>query len=133
MNKFCKSCGTQLIDDAKFCGSCGAKTLEVEASPPNTVPQAPKETKPRTPPKKLLFSAVAVVLVIALGAAILPRLGKEVANTEETTGDLSAFTYTERDYTAKAKELKVSPESPSASAHGVTITFGEYAFAGVKR
>lgn len=130
MNKFCKSCGTQLIDDAKFCGSCGAKTLEVEASPPNTVPQAPKETKPRTPPKKLLFSAVAVVLVIALGAAILPRLGKEVANTEGTTGDLSAFTYTERDYTAKAKELKVSPESPSASAHGVTIQFGEYALDG---
>lgn len=130
MNKFCKSCGTHLIDDAKFCGSCGAKTLEVEASPPNTVPQAPKETKPRTPPKKLLFSAVAVVLVIALGAAILPRLGKEVANTEGTTGDLSAFTYTERDYTAKAKELKVSPESPSASAHGVTIQFGEYALDG---
>lgn len=130
MNKFCKSCGTQLIDDAKFCGSCGAKTLEVEASPPNTVPQAPKETKPRTPPKKLLFSAVAVVLVIALGAAILPRLGKEVANTEGTTGDLNAFTYNERDYTAKAKELKVSPESPSASAHGVTIQFGEYALEG---
>ncbi len=132
MNKFCKSCGTQLIDDAKFCGSCGAKTLEVEASPPNTVPQAPKETKPRTPPKKLLFSAVAVVLVIALGAAILPRLGKEVANTEGTTGDLSAFTYTDRDYAAKAKELKVSPESPSASAHGVTIQFGEYALEGDK-
>ena len=130
MSKFCKSCGTQLIDDAKFCGSCGAKTQEAEAAPPNTVPQAPKETKPRTPPKKLLFSAVAVVLVIALGAVILPRLGKEVANTEGTTGDLSTFTYNERDYTAKAKELKVSPESPSASAHGVTIQFGEYALEG---
>lgn len=130
MNKFCKSCGTQLIDDAKFCGSCGAKTQEAEASPPNTVPQAPTETKPRTPPKKLLFSAVAVALVIALGVAIIPRLGKEADNIEGTTGDLSAFTYNERDYTAKAKELKVSPESPSASAHGVTIQFGEYALEG---
>ena len=92
--------------------------------------RAPKEAKPRTPPKKLLFSAVAVVLVIALGAAILPRLGKEVNNTEGTMGDLSAFTYTERDYGAKGKELKVSPERPSASAHGVNIQFGEYALTG---
>ena len=77
-----------------------------------------------------MFSAVAVVLVIALGSAILPRLGKEAANTEGTTGDLSAFAYTERDYAAKAKELKVSPESPSASAHGESIQCGEYALAG---
>ncbi|MEA5025614.1 MAG: zinc-ribbon domain-containing protein [Desulfitobacterium hafniense] len=135
MNKFCKNCGTQLNPDTKFCASCGTKTQEAGVSPVNTVSpisvdKAHKETKPQTPPKKLLFSAVAIVLVIALGAAILPRLGKEVANTEGATGDLSAFTYTERDYTAKGKELKVSPESPSASAHGVTIQFGEYALTG---
>jgi len=135
MSKFCKNCGAQLKDGAKFCASCGTKTQEAGVSPANTVSpisvdKAAKETKPRTPLKKLLFSAVAVVLVIALGVAILPRLGKEVANTEGTAGDLSAFAYTERDYGAKAKELKVSPESPSASAHGVTIQFGEYALAG---
>ena len=135
MSKFCKSCGTQLKDGAKFCGSCGTKTQEAEALPENIVPpvsvnKAPKETKRRTPPKKLLYSVVAVVLVIALGVAILTRLGKEAANTEGTTGDLSAFTYTERDYAAKSKELKVSPESPSASVHGVTIQFGEYALEG---
>ncbi len=135
MSKFCKNCGTQLNPGAKFCASCGTKTQEAGASPVNTVSpvsvdKAARETKPRTPPKKLLFSAVAVVLVIALGSAILPRLGKEAANTEGTTGDLSAFAYTERDYAAKAKELKVSPESPSASAHGVTIQFGEYALTG---
>jgi len=135
MSKFCKSCGTQLKDGAKFCGSCGTKTQEAEALPENIVPpvsvnKAPKETKRRTPPKKLLYSVVAVVLVIALGVTILPRLGKEAANTEGTTGDLSAFTYTERDYTAKAKELKVSPESPSASAHRVSIQFGKYALTG---
>ncbi len=135
MSKFCKNCGTQLNPGAKFCASCGTKTQEAGASPVNTVSpasvdQATRETKPRTPPKKLLFSAVAVVLVIALGAAILPRLGKDVANIQGTVGDLSAFTYTEGDYGAKGKELKVSPESPSASAHGVTIQFGEYALAG---
>lgn len=137
MSKFCKNCGTQLNPGAKFCGSCGTKTQEAEALPENIVPpvsvdKAPKETKRRTPPKKLLFSAVAVVLVIALGVAILPRLGKEAANTEGTTGDLSAFTYTERDYAAKAKELKVSPENPFASAYGVSIAFGEYALEGNK-
>lgn len=135
MSKFCKNCGTQLNPGAKFCASCGTKTPEAGASPVNTVSpvsvdKAHKETKPRTPPKKILFSAVAIVLVIALGAAILPRLGKEVTDTEGTTGDLSAFTYTDRDYAAKAKELKVSPESPSASAHGVNIQFGEYALTG---
>ncbi|MDF3004185.1 MAG: hypothetical protein K0S22_657 [Oscillospiraceae bacterium] len=135
MSKFCKNCGTQLNPSAKFCASCGMKTQEAGASPVNTVSPisvdtASKETKPRTPPKKLLFSVVAVVLVTALGAAILPRLGKEVANIQGTAGDLSAFTYTERDYAAKGKELKVSPESPSASAHGVSIQFGEYALTG---
>ncbi len=109
MSKLCKSCGKQLKDDAKFCNSCGTKT---------------------TPPNKLLFFAVAVTLVIALGVVILAKLDKEVANTEGTTGDLNAFAYTERDYKAKAKELKVSPESPSASAYGVTIQFGEYALEG---
>jgi len=137
MSKFCTNCGAQLKDGAKFCASCGTKTQEAGVSPANTVSpisvdKAAKETKPRTPPKKLLFSAVAVVLVIALGAAILPRLGKEATNIQGTAGDLSAFTYTERDYTAKAKELTVSPESPSASAHGVTIQFGEYALEGDK-
>lgn len=137
MSKFCKNCGTQLNPGAKFCGSCGTKTQEAEASSENIVShvsadKVTKETKLRTPPKKLLYSVVAVVLVIALGVAILPRLGKEAANTEGTTGDLSAFTYTERDYAAKAKELKVSPESPSASVHGVTIQFGEYALEGDK-
>lgn len=135
MSKFCKNCGTQLKDGAKFCGSCGTKTQEAEASSENIVShvsadKVTKETKLRTPPKKLLYSVVAVVLVIALGVAILPRLGKEVANTEGITGDLSAFTYTERDYAAKAKELKVSPESSSASADGVSIQFGEYALTG---
>ncbi len=135
MSKFCKNCGTQLNPGTKFCASCGTKTQEAGASPVNTVPpvsvdQATRGTRPRTPPRKLLFAAVAVVLVIALGAAILPRLGKEVANIQGTAGDLSAFTYTERDYAAKAKELKVSPESPSASAHGVSIQFGEYALTG---
>lgn len=137
MSKFCKSCGAQLKDEANFCASCGIATQEVEASSKNIVShgstdKAPKETKRKTPPKKLLFSAVAVVLVIALGVAILPRLGREAANTEGITGDLSAFTYTERDYGAKAKELKVSPESPFASAHGVTIAFGDYALNGDK-
>ena len=121
MSKFCKNCGAQLKDGAKFCASCGRKTQEAGVSPANTVfpisvDKASKETKPRTPPKKLLFSAVAVVLVIALGAAILPRLGKEATNIQGTAGDLSAFTYTARDYMVKAKELTVSPESPSASA-----------------
>ncbi|MEA5010231.1 MAG: zinc-ribbon domain-containing protein [Angelakisella sp.] len=135
MSQFCKSCGAQLNPGAKFCGSCGTKTQEAEASPtimvyPISGDKATKKTKPRTPPRKLLFSAVAVVLAIALGAAIIPRLGKEVANTEGAMGDLSTFTYTDRDYEAKAKKLKVSPQSPSASAHGVTIQFGEYALEG---
>lgn len=135
MSKFCKSCGTQLNPDTKFCGSCGAAVQAPQSGtqpppPVNTSTLVPPIKKRKAPPKKLLFSAVAVVLVIALGAAILPRLGKEVANTEGTAGDLSALTYTERDYGAKAKELKVSPESPSASAHGVSIQFGEYALAG---
>ena len=135
MSNFCKNCGAQLKPETKFCASCGTKTQEAETSSVKTVRTisediVPEVTKSRILPKKLLFSAVAVVLVIALGVAILPRLGKEAANTEGTTGDLSAFTYTERDYAAKSKELKVSPESPSASAHGVTITFGEYALAG---
>lgn len=137
MSKFCKSCGAQLSPGAKFCGSCGTKTQEAETSPAKTVrtvsvDMLPEVTKPRIPPKKLLCSAVAAILLIALGVAILPRLGKEAGNTEGETGDLSTFAYTERDYAAKAKELTVSPESPSASAHGVTITFGEYALEGDK-
>lgn len=135
MSKFCKNCGTQLKPGAKFCASCGTKTQEAGASPVNTVPpvsvaQAPRKAKPRTPPKKLLLSAVAVVLVMALGAAILPILGKRATNTGEAAGDLSAFAYTERDYAAKARALKVSPKSPAVSAHGVTIQFGAYALAG---
>lgn len=132
MSNFCKNCGAQLKPETKFCASCGTKIQEAETSSVKTVRAIsedidPEVTKSRILPKKLLFSAVSVVLVIALGVAILPRLGKEVDNTEGTIGDLSTFVYTERDYTAKAKELTVSPESPSASAYGVTIKFGEYA------
>ena len=132
MSNFCKNCGAQLKPETKFCASCGTKTQEAETSSVKTVRTisediVPEVTKSRILPKKLLFSAVAVVLVIALGVAILPRLGKEVDNTDGTIGDLSSFVYTERDYTAIAKELTVSPESPSASAYGVTIEFGEYA------
>lgn len=132
MSKFCKNCGAQLKLETKFCATCGTKTQEAETSSVKTVritseDIVPEITKSRILPKKLLFSAVAVVLVIALGVAILPRLGKEADNTEGTIGDLSTFVYTERDYTAKAKELTVSPESPSASAYGVTIEFEEYA------
>jgi hypothetical protein len=138
MSKFCKTCGTQLNPGAKFCASCGTKTQEAGASPVNTSPRLVgqgsqgRQNQGAKQPKKLLFSAVAVVLVIALGAAILPRLGKEATNIQGTAGDLSAFTYTARDYMVKAKELTVSPESPSASAHGVTIQFGEYALEGDK-
>ena len=132
MSRFCKNCGAQLDFGAKFCGSCGTKTQEAETSSVKTVRTisediVPEATKSRILTKKLLFSAVAVVLVIAVGVAILPRLGKESDNTEGTIGDLSTFVYTERDYTSKAKELDVSPNNPSASAYGVKIDFGEYA------
>ncbi len=135
MSKFCKNCGAQLKPETKFCATCGIKTQDAETSLVKTVGTIcediiPKTTKPRIPLKKLLFSAVAVVLVIALGVAIISRLGKEANNREGTIGDLSTFVYTERDYTAKARELTVSPKSPSASAYGVTIEFGEHALEG---
>ncbi len=135
MSKFCKKCGAQIKPETKFCATCGTKTQEAETSSVKKVRTisediVPEITKPRILPKKLLFSAVAIVLVIALGAAILPRLGKEADNAEGTIGDLSTFVYTERDYPAKAKELTVSPKSPSASAYGVTIEFGEHALEG---
>lgn len=137
MSKFCKNCSSQLKPDTKFCSYCGTKVQEAETSSARTVRTVSEDivtdvTKPQIPPKpkKLLLSAVAAVLVIALGAAILPRLGKEVDNTDGMIEDLSTIVYTERDYTAKAKELTVSPERPSASAHGVTIEFGEHALEG---
>ncbi|MDD2534408.1 MAG: zinc ribbon domain-containing protein [Eubacteriales bacterium] len=141
MSKFCKNCGTQLNDDIKFCGSCGTNTQAGVASPLITPPsvsvnKTPMEANPRPssgkPPKKLLLSAVAVIVVIALVAFIIPRLGQTVTNTDGMTGDLSSFAYSEQDYAAKAQTRTVSPESPTASAHGVTIQFGEYALDGDK-
>lgn len=135
MSKFCKNCGKPLNPSAKFCASCGMRIQEAKDMPVNTVypvyaDHAVRETKPRFKSKKLLFSAVALVLVIALGVAILPRLIKETNNSQNAAGDFNVFTYTERDYTAKAKEIKVSQKKSSASAYGASILFGEYALEG---
>lgn len=79
MSKFCKNCGAQLNFGARFCSSCGTETQAAEASPEKTVgsvpvDRLPKGTKSRLSPKKLLLSAVAAVLVLALGVTLLPGL-----------------------------------------------------------
>ncbi len=98
--KFCRNCGVQLKPDAKFCRSCGTKTqggaetgwasdsstLDYTASRVNdTAPKmeytAPKmnNTTPKikrrgTRRKRLVISAAALVLIIALGVIFLPGL-----------------------------------------------------------
>ena len=131
MSKFCKNCGAQLKPDVKFCAFCGTETQETEASPQKAPRTVAKETvseikKTGIPLKKLFISAIAVVLILAIGAAILPRLGGKTDDMESMTGDLSSFAYSKKDYRAKSKELAISPEKPTAAAYGVSIDFGEY-------
>lgn len=63
---FCKNCGSQLPEGAKFCGRCGAKVM---------LPEPTRPRRKQIDTKKLLIP-LAVILVLALGAAlVLPLLG----------------------------------------------------------
>lgn len=76
MDKFCKDCGAQLNPGAKFCRYCGV-AIHLPQSMIHTQPQviayplAPQIKERKTPQTKLLLTAIAVILVIALGVAIL--------------------------------------------------------------
>ncbi len=135
---FCKQCGSNIPENAKFCRSCGTQ-VSAAAEPQRSVPatersvSSAKQTVPawkrRLSSGKLLISAIAVLLVIVLAFVILPRIGGKpdtVASTDSKALDLSAFSYTEKDYKANVKKLTVSEENPVASAYDVTIDFGEY-------
>ncbi|MHB8130362.1 MAG: hypothetical protein ACYDEX_15320 [Mobilitalea sp.] len=80
--------------------------------------------------KKILFSGIAVVLVIALLVGIVPRLGKNNDTVTVETSDIdynySVLTFSEEDYNVKSKTLTISGEKPKASAYGAKIDFGEY-------
>lgn len=75
MGKYCTNCGTQLNTSAKFCPSCGA---EVHRSPDTVQTHSPTppavSKKRKSPHAKLVFSGVAVVLVIALLVTQFPGL-----------------------------------------------------------
>lgn len=72
-----KSRGAQLNPGAKFCDSCGS---EVHLPQNTAQPYSPvslsfrAEKKRKTSPNKLLISAIAAILVIALGVIFLPGL-----------------------------------------------------------
>ena len=77
MNKFCKNCGAQLNPGAKFCGSCGSEAHLPQNTAQPYSPVSPSwraDKKRKTSPKKFLISAIAAILVIALGVTLLPGL-----------------------------------------------------------
>lgn len=150
---YCKHCGSIMTENAKFCRSCGTE-VNATAEPTQTVlvkerpalvPERPAHRvtehpsslierstpawKRKRPAGKLVISAIAVLLVIVLAVVILPRVGGKQetgTDTDSKAIDLSAFSYTEKDYEANAKEFTVTAENPVASAYDVTIDFGEY-------
>ncbi len=140
---YCKQCGSNIPENAKFCRSCGTQ-VSTAAEPQRSVyaPEHPANVqehpapflkqsskKPKRSSRKLLISAIAVLLVIVLAVVILPKIGgspETGVNTDSNALDLSAFSYTEKDYKANVKKLTVSEENPVASAYDVTIDFGEY-------
>lgn len=146
---YCKQCGIVLPENAKFCRSCGAKVNVVEGAKVNveaaesqrttSVPERPTPVpawKRKRSSGKLVISAIAVLLVIVLAVVILPRVGgKPETGTDPDSKaiDLSALSYTEKDYEANAQEFKVTAENPVASAYDVTIDFGEYGIDGSEK
>ncbi len=75
MSKFCKNCGMQLNPGIKFCSSCGAVVPPPQVEPqPLSTTSAPVAKKQRVMVKKFLIPAIAVVLVLAVGIGLLPKL-----------------------------------------------------------
>jgi zinc-ribbon domain len=69
---FCFACGKQLPDDAAFCLSCGKAIPKAAAKSPEPLPSVPAvEREKRGFPLWFLFSAVGVVLAIALAQAVI--------------------------------------------------------------
>jgi hypothetical protein len=137
MSKFCEYCGRELHPGVKFCAACGSKTQEsqvpsVKVEDTATAGIVSRVNKRRLPPKKLVITAVAAVLILVLGIALLLEIGRGSHNAAGTKGDLSVFSYTGQDYQSKPKKLEVSAEHPSTSAYGVTIDFGEFGLEGLE-
>jgi len=149
---YCKQCGSNIPDNVRFCRSCGAEINAVTGSQRTapapehqlyetqsraSIPECPASSMGKSAPSKkrkrsagkLVISAIAALLVIVLAVAILPGIGGNPGtgtDLESNGPDLSAFSYTEKDYKANSKELTVTAEKPVASAYDVKIDFGEY-------
>lgn len=75
MSKFCKNCGVELKPNTKFCASCGMKLAlpsDRTAAPPFYVwDKATATNIMNWPSRKILFSAIAAFLVLAIGIGLL--------------------------------------------------------------
>ncbi len=100
MRKFCKSCGVHLNPGDKFCGSCGSEVHlpQNTAQPYSPVSPASRADKKRkTSSKKLLISAIATILVIALGITLLPGLFDSLSRgTAVRIGNIGGQPYANR-------------------------------------
>ncbi len=79
MIKYCRNCGAQLNPDEKFCASCGTKTQATESPAGNEGHAVPGSTaaivkKRGMPSRKILISSIGVMLILAVGIGVLPRI-----------------------------------------------------------
>ncbi|MEN6387429.1 MAG: zinc-ribbon domain-containing protein [Candidatus Cryosericum sp.] len=76
MRRSCRNCGAELSDDATFCAVCGSAVSAPQSTEQTT--SAPKAAdafvkKRGMPSRKILISAIAVVLILAVGIGVLLR------------------------------------------------------------
>ncbi len=83
MSNFCRSCGTQLAEDAKFCASCGATVGAAPTPPPFAPPPAAPQYAPPPPPYypqqqkpnvwPWIAAALALLIVVAIAVYFATR------------------------------------------------------------
>ena len=81
MSKFCRYCGTALVDEAVFCAKCGRECADMARQPAARQPaaaqpvwQAPAPQAP--PPKKKAGLLIAAAIVVVLAALAVTALWK---------------------------------------------------------
>ena len=121
---FCENCGAQLSDGAKFCGACGNPAGAAVASPPSaqsTLPSSGPSTS-SSPNKKLFLGAVALLVLLLVGAGTAYYFLHRVTEADELTQNLPDLGAVEKAVQTPAAEPSAAPATPGAFDPNKAVT-----------